>query len=119
LIQAEVIERIQRIRFNIERGRDQIREYPSAAGEYSKNTSAELRIPDAAYGPSSQTRVSFKVATDQDNALLLFLGSPQEYLAFEVNNGKLQVVSGEPRDLIDTGLDVKGAANWTEIDFVR
>ena len=120
LIEAEVIERIQRIRFNIERGRDKIREYPSSAGNYTRNTSMELKIPEVAYGPSSQTQVSFKVATDQNNALILFMGSPQEYLAFEVNGGKLQIVSGEPKEVLDTGLDIKkGDADWRNVEFVR
>ncbi len=120
LIETEVVERIQRIRFNIERGRGKIREYPSSAGEYSRNTSVELRIPEVAYGPSSHTSVSFKVATDQDNALLLFMGNAQEYLAFQVNDGKLQVVSGEPSDVLDTNLDIKkGEAEWRTVDFVK
>ena len=121
-IEAEVVERIQRIRFNIERGRDQIREYRSSAGEYNRNTSIELRIPQVAYGPSVETRVSFDVATDQENALLLFLGSAQEYLAFQVHDGNLQVVSGdsEGTSTVDTNLDIKkGKDDWRVVTFVK
>ncbi|XP_028412186.1 laminin subunit alpha-like, partial [Dendronephthya gigantea] len=108
-IETEVVERIRRIRFNIERGRDRIRTYPSSRGEYSNNTSVELRIPRAAYGPSSQTSVSFNLATDQDNALLLFLGNAKEYLAFEVDDGNLKIVSRNSKGVqtVDTNLDVK------------
>lgn len=125
LIETEVVERIQRIRFNIERGRYAIQNHPSSAGEYNRNTSVELKIPEVAYGPSSQTKVSFDVATDQDNALLLFMGNAQEYLAFQVHNDNLQVVSKDSQGTIttfDTGLDVQmgsGNEKWRKVVFER
>ena len=134
-IETEVVERIKRIRFNIERGRDRIRTYPSSRGDYNRNTSVELRIPRAAFGPSSQTSVSFNVATDQDDALLLFLGNTREYLAFEIDGGNLRIVSrkGESFNTIDTNLDVKkrivegespgdtskDPIGWRTVEFVR
>ena len=122
LIQKEVIERIQRIRFNIERGREKIRDYPSSAALYNATTSIELKVPEAAYGPSMQTRISFDVATDQNDALLLFLGNANEYLAFQANGGKLQIVArdGNVQTLVDTNLDIKkGDSDWKEVEFVK
>lgn len=124
LIETEVVERIQRIRFNIERGRYVIRNHPSSAGEYNRNTSVQLRIPEVTYGPSSQTKVSFDVATDQDNALLLFMGNAQEYLAFQVHNNNLQVVSKDSQNttILDTNLDIQmgsGDKKWKRVIFER
>ena len=122
-IDTDVIERIRRIRFNIGRGRDQIRNYPISAGEYNSKTSMELRIPEAPYGPSTQTRVSFDVSTEQDDALLLFMGDFKEYLAFQVSNGKLQIISGNPdgtSSTVDTGIDINAEKDkWKSVKFER
>ena len=48
-IQIEVVDRINRIRFNIERSREKIRTFGGTAAEYATNTSAELRIPEVAF----------------------------------------------------------------------
>lgn len=127
LIQTEVVERIQRIRFNIERGRYVIRNHPASGGDYDVDTSVELRIPEVAYGTSSQTKVSFDVATGQEDALLLFLGNAQEYLAFQVHNGdlQLQVVSkdSDGPTTVDTGLNVQMGTTdedkWRNVIFER
>lgn len=123
LIQKEVVERIRRIRFNIERGRDVIRHYSSSAGEYNASTSVELKPPEIAYGPSIQTQVSFAVGTNQENALLLFMGNTQEFLAFESDTGgNLQVFVRGPgySRKIETGLNIrKGTADWKTVTFVR
>ena len=125
LIQTEVVERIQRIRFNIERGRYVIRNHPASGGEYDTSTSVELRIPEVAYGTSSQTKVSFDVATDQEDALLLFIGNAQEYLAFQIHNDNLQVVSkdSDGPTTIDTGLNVQMGTTdedkWRNVIFER
>ena len=120
-IQTEVVDRINRIRFNIERSREKIRTFGGAAAEYATNTSAELRIPEVAFGPSMQNNIKFDFKTSQSDARLLFLGSPEEYIAFEVKDGHLKAVVASAfgtKELINEGIKVDDD-KWTTVEFEK
>lgn len=121
IIQTEVVDRIMRIRFNIERGREKIRNLAGVAAEYDRTTSAELKIPEVAYGPSIRTRVSFDFKSAQSNALLLFLGNSEEYMAFEIDDGYLQVVYAngpDKRKVVNKNSRVN-QNGWTKVQLKK